>query len=236
MESARHPNRCSLDAAREARKKGDYPEALKQYSYFFEHALDGDPASLYGVRLSYCLDEWSRLGKAYPPALDALHERREVALRRFEATQEPENFHDFETISKYLDAHQEAVDSFMAYHAKDRNLAVLAVRFVWSKLVAQGAWEVCGCYLGDPRDRYKTALMKFDQAMKVSRENPDFGGADFDEQIKGWYVRDVSELLLVLTHTGQDRAATRFHSRAKSDMLRRKCSEVMSDIASRVAL
>jgi hypothetical protein len=236
MDSSTHPNRCSLEAARDARKKGEYSEALRHYAYFFEHALDGDPASLYGVRLSYCLDEWARLGKVYPPALEALNERRKEALRRFEATQEPEDFHDFEVISKYLDVHDEAIDSFMAYHATDRRLAALAVRFVWSKLVARGAWDICGCYIGDPNERYRGALLKFDQAMKVSRENPDFGGADLEKQTKGWYVRDVSELLLVLINTGQAHAGAKFRTQAESDMLRRGYAEVVSEIASQVAL
>jgi hypothetical protein len=72
MDMDRPCQRDALDNARAAFKHGDYPEALRQYDYFFDHALDDDPAALYGVRLSYCLDEWAKLGEKYPPALESL--------------------------------------------------------------------------------------------------------------------------------------------------------------------
>ena len=56
----------ALDRARAAFKEANYSRALEQYEYFFDHALDDDPHSLYGVRLSYCLAEWVRLGELYP--------------------------------------------------------------------------------------------------------------------------------------------------------------------------
>ena len=236
MDTQRSPNRDSLDVAREASRNGDHALALQNYQYFFEHALDGDSASLYGVRLSYCLAEWAKLGRMYLPAHEALEERRVEALRRLESTREPENFHDYEAISRYLDVHDDAVRQFLHYHRSDRDLASSIMRFVWTLLVSAGAWEVCYAYLGDAGQRYSKALAKFDEAIQICRENPDFGGAEFEQQIHGWYVRDVGELVLVLKNNGRIEDAKTFHAQAERDIELRGYPELSNRISSEIAL
>src|SRR6188508_2272468 len=100
--------RDALDAARAAFRDKQYPEALASYEWFFDHALDNDPAALYGVRLSYCLDEWARLGAKYPPALQRLEERRDQALKAFGSARDPERFHDFKAICEAIDGESKA--------------------------------------------------------------------------------------------------------------------------------
>ena len=231
-----HPAKDSLVLAREASRNGDYSTALENYLYFFEHALDGDPASLYGVRLSYCLDEWARLGQDFPPALVALEERRKEAIRRLEATREPEHFHDFECISRYLNRHDDAIDLFLTYHTSDPELAKSTVRFVWNMLVNGGSWEICNAYLGDYNQRYANALMKFDEAMQVSLAHRELGGAEFDAQILGWYITDVSQLILVLLNSKRMQEADAIHVRVSQDMAERGHTEVAQSIRSKVAL
>lgn len=75
--------------------------------------------------------------------------------------------------------------------------------------------------------------MKFDEAIKVGRANPQLGGIEFEELIKERYIKDVSELLLVLQHSGQEDAATSFHLRAQADMKARCCPEVAARVARR---
>jgi len=209
---------------------------LESYSHFFEHALDGDPASLYGVRLSYCLNEWARLGRKYPPALAALEARRREAIQRLETTRDPEHFHDFECISKYLGVHSDAIEQFTAYHRSDPELAKSIVRFVWSELVKIEAWALCNDYLGDANERCVNAMDKFDQALELSHAQPEFGGADFEAQIQGWYIRDVSELILVLANSGRVQEATNIQARAILDIGGRGYPVVGESISSRVAL
>lgn len=236
MESSPHQARDILDIARQAFRSGDYLTALENYSYFFEHALDGDPASLYGVRLSYCLNEWARLGRKYPPALAALEARRREALQRLETTRDPEHFHDFECISEYLGVHGDAIEQFTAYHRSDPELAKSIVRFVWSELVETEAWDLCRDYLGDADERYDNAMAKFDEAFKVSHENPEFGGADFDAQIQGWYIRDVTEIILVLANCGRVQEAKNIQARAILDSGNRGYPAIGEPISSRIAL
>ena len=233
---ALHRPRDSLDLARQAARSGHYVDALENYGYFFEHALDDDPASLYGVRLSYCLDEWVRLGRKYPPALAALEERRREALRRLMTTREPEHFHDFECISKYLGVHGEAIDQFLALHRSDAALAKSIVRFVWSNLVKGGHWEICSFYLGDVDQRYAAALAKFQEAMTVCGANPEFGGAEFEKQIQGSLISDVSELNSVLAKTSRTHEARAIMARITQDSEECGCPQVADSISSEVAL
>src|SRR5687768_13141601 len=227
MAARTHTNGNALDRAREAYESGDYPAALESYSYFFEHALDGDPASFYGVRLSYCLAEWLRLGRKYPPALMALEQRRQESIRRLEATREPEHFHDFECISKHLSVPREAMDRFLAYHRSDPALARTIVRFVWSTLVEAEYWQICNAYLENPSTKYDDALAKLDEATMVARSNPELGGTSFEQQIQGWYVRDVSELVLVLRNCGRLDEAETIQTRAIADLTDRELPQVV---------
>lgn len=54
-----------LDAGRAAAKAGRYAEALAEYQWFHEESLAIEPA-VYGVRLSYALSDWAKLGESYP--------------------------------------------------------------------------------------------------------------------------------------------------------------------------
>jgi len=231
-----HNQRDALDEARDAFHSGKYPEALEKYDYFFEHALDDDPHSLYGVRLSYCLDEWAQLGKQYPEALARLEKKRDCALARLEKTKEPERFHDYIAICKYLESPDLPIKQFRRFHSEDRELANTIVRFIWDMLVKEGLWEICISYLPDPKEKYEHSVYKFDEAMKVCKSDPSLGGEDFERQIKGWYVRDVSNILLVLKNSGQADEFSRIRECTYSDLQSRGYPELLVKIDEKVPL
>ncbi|MEW6169571.1 MAG: hypothetical protein AB1651_18045 [Pseudomonadota bacterium] len=210
--------RDALNKARSAFKAGHFAEALEQYEHFFEHALDDDPAALYGVRLSYCLAEWASLGEHYPRALERLREKAAGSLDLLTKTREPERFHDFIAICKHLKRTDEPIRQFLVYHSSDSDLAKSIVRFVWAQLVERKLWSICSEYLPDPGAKYELAIAKFDQAMEVCASDPSLGGNDFAEQIKEWYVRDVTNLLLVLTNTGRVGEAAKVRASMVADM------------------
>lgn len=206
-----------LAAARAAVTSDNYSEALEQYEYFFDHALDDDP-SYYGVRLSYCLDEWARLGKRYPIALEHLEQKADAAIVALVQTRESARFHDYVSICTYLEQEGKPVEKFLYFHASDRELAESVVQYIWSELVAAKLWAVCIAYLPVPKDEYAKALMRFDEVSAMCKEDPSFGGPGFQEQVDGWIVRDVSNLLRVLLGSGSLDDATLLQSLAKSDM------------------
>lgn len=61
-------------------EKGNHAGALDEYLWCFDHGNENS-VGFYGVRLSFLLGKISRLGKQYPPALDALKARRDAAAQ-----------------------------------------------------------------------------------------------------------------------------------------------------------
>ena len=228
--------RDALDKARASFRGGDHLEALKQYEHFFDHALDDDPHSLYGVRLSYCLNEWAKLGENYPPALDRLMVKAKESVALLNQTRNPERFHDYIAICRYLKCQEQPIELFLAYHETDRSLANSVVRYIWDQLVQRNLWEVCATYLPKPKEKYDTVLSKFDQALRVCMSDPTLGGDEFEEQIKGWYVRDVANLLLVLKNIGDMEAAATLEKSMIADMKSRGYPELVARVNERFAL
>ncbi len=228
--------RDSLDDARKAFRSGNYSEALEKYEYFFEHALDDDPHSLYGVRLSYCLDEWAKLGKKFPEAIERLELKKKESLILLEKTKEPECFHDYISICKYLESPELPVEQFLQFHSEDRELANVIVRFIWEELVKREKWEVCSIYLLNPMEKYGTAITKFDEAMKVCKSDPDLGGEDFERQIEGWYIRDICNILLVLKNSGKINDVSLIREQVAIDMKDRNYNKLKAKIDEKVAL
>ena len=64
--------------ARALQQKGKLKEALDEYLWCFDHGREHS-MGFAGVRLSFLLSDISQLGRSYPPALDALRERRDTA-------------------------------------------------------------------------------------------------------------------------------------------------------------
>ncbi|OWY69622.1 hypothetical protein B7486_19910 [cyanobacterium TDX16] len=67
-----------MDYAQALVQKGKHKEALKEFLWCFDHGLEHRQAFA-GVRLSFLLSDIHRLGASYPPALEALQERRDAA-------------------------------------------------------------------------------------------------------------------------------------------------------------
>lgn len=68
--------RARLSAGQLAAREGRYEEALREYVWFHDHALDHEQ-SLYGVRLSFALSYWMDLAKEYPEARKKLEDIRD---------------------------------------------------------------------------------------------------------------------------------------------------------------
>ena len=114
--------RKALANARAFFKTGEFAAALAQYEYFFDHAIE-EEESLYGVRLSYCLDEWARLGSKYPPALQRLQFKAEEAHDLLLRTRKSDRFHDYIAICEYLHRDEAPIELFLTLHKTDRELA-----------------------------------------------------------------------------------------------------------------
>lgn len=75
-----------MDSAETLVVEGKHAEALGLYLRCFDEG-ESDP-SFVGVRVSFLLGHIERLGAVYPPAMDALRQRRDAALNAMVATTE----------------------------------------------------------------------------------------------------------------------------------------------------
>jgi hypothetical protein len=139
-----------LDQARDLAREGRYPEALERHLWFHEHALDYRP-SLSGVRLSFALGDWLRLGERYPPARDALvavRDRTAAAMTAGNWT--ARGFQDVAAINHQLGEEAETGALFLNLRQADPALAVLIARDAEEGLIARREYAVLGEYLADP--------------------------------------------------------------------------------------
>ncbi len=222
----------ALDKARDAARAGDYAAAAQAYEYFFDHALELD-RSYYGVRLSYCLEEWSDVGDQYPPARERLRQKSAAALALAKQSRDPEKFHDYHAICRALKCPGEAVAAFLDIHTADPDFAASIFRFIRRDLVAAKEWEICGSYLQQPDKQYRHFLEAFDGALKHGRDSRQ------DEAIrfaKDWFAENMADLLLVLKYTGRNEEADIIQEQMSLDLMSRGMPELADDVADKINL
>jgi len=94
--------RARLTAGQVAAREGRYEEALREYAWFHDHALEHEQ-SFYGVRLSFALAYWIDLAKDYPEARRKLEEIRDRKTKILvTGGGNRELFHDVSSINYYL--------------------------------------------------------------------------------------------------------------------------------------
>jgi hypothetical protein len=133
---------------------GRYAEALERHLWFHEHALDYQP-SLVGVRLSFALGDWLRLGEQYPPAREALvavRDRTVAAMRAGNWT--ARGFQDAAAINHHLGDEAETGLLFLDLRRADPALAAQVARFAEEGLIVRREYALLGEYLEDPVGHY----------------------------------------------------------------------------------
>jgi hypothetical protein len=142
--------RNRLTTAQAAANVGDYETALSEHIWFHHHALEYQP-SLYGVRLSFALSYWKKLGDVYPPAMVALRKIRDdktASLLRGEADREI--FHDVASINKYLEEDASTYDLFRTLHENAPAFAQQCSTLAIDAIVAAKDFLLAARYSPDP--------------------------------------------------------------------------------------
>lgn len=102
-----------LDQIQKLVDQKDYPAALEAHIWFHENILDHDPSNV-GVRSSFALSDWVKLGSLYPPAIVALEEirDREEQKCRNKNFSDEESFRDAVSINRSLDQSGRSISLF----------------------------------------------------------------------------------------------------------------------------
>ena len=136
----------ALDAARDLAAKGEYDQALEKHIWFHDHALGVDQ-SYYGVRLSFALSDWVKLGENYPKALSRLKAIRDEKASRLLAGEENRDlFHDVESINDHLGEMKATVELFKTIDASQPDFAASVYELAVESLVVFQELELARKY------------------------------------------------------------------------------------------
>lgn len=223
-----------LQRGQEAAAAGRYEEALRDYIWFHEHALEHEP-SLYGVRLSFALWYWMELANEYPEARTALKRIRDVKTARLlNAEANRDLFHDVESINERLQNEEATYELFSALDRAQPEFAAVCADLAMPAIVKAEDFEMARRYTPSPGDvlrRYSEALNQDIEALE--REPP--SKAPRLEAYVQIYVRRVRLLLTILRGNNEspeaDAVAVRALELVKSASVRDAVREGLQNAA-----
>ena len=188
--------------AQEAAREGRHEEALREYLWFHEHALEHEPA-MYGVRLSFALGAWLELGQAYPKALAALKEIRDrKTMQLASGSGNRELFHDVESINECLEEDRATYELFLKLQAINPALARECAGLAMPAVVKATDFRLARNFIGDPAAKIRkwSAVLNEDIA-DLAKEPP--RDAPVQDAYVHIYAERVSLLLAVLNGVGE---------------------------------
>jgi tetratricopeptide (TPR) repeat protein len=202
-----------LNSARTAADEGRYEEALREYIWFHEHALDHEPA-LYGVRLSFALAYWIDLSKVYPEARVALEQMRDRKVAKLlKGEGDRATFHDVARMNEFLDCEHATSDLFVTIDAAFPDLASQCASLALPALVKAGDCQLARRYLPAPAEtlrRFSDALNE--DADELTSDQP-LHAPTLDAYVY-IYAERVLLLAAVLRGVGESDEAERIEAKA----------------------
>jgi hypothetical protein len=204
-----------LDRAAAARREGRYAEALEHHRWFHENAPAEDPA-LRGVRLSFALSDWGRLGELYPPARDALVAARDEARERvLSGASGRDAVADVAAIDEELGDEHLTHELFRRLDAEDPELARDCGRIAFPLLAARGDHELARRYLDpDALVRWYGRLFADSLAVEPRPRPPGPPGRTHREYAVRHHADRVGLVLGVLAAAGEHDVARRVREQA----------------------
>jgi tetratricopeptide (TPR) repeat protein len=204
------------DALRRAQayaQQGQFQKALQEHVWFHNNALQVD-RSYYGVRLSFALDDWVKLGSKYPPALEELKTIRDKKTSLLAGGDpNPELFHDVDAINEHLGDTRSTAALFKQIDARNPAFAGSLYEIAEQSLIAAGEYPLARKYLGDPQARFATATNNFQRGLVFAANHLQNGdiARKATEQI---FSERVVRLLTVLDKTGNSPGARAIQTQA----------------------
>lgn len=196
------------DKAKQLDSEGRYEEALADYLWCFDTGMP-HVSSYKGVRVSFLLHAIAELGTKYPPALDALRERRDKAQQQFLADSKDKNaIADFSRLNQYLGEQDKSLEVFNSLAPDDKRRSILAYDVKDQLLEAKRYNEFVSAY------PYKSIAQQFDaitdpehMAKAPSRDNT---------RLKQFAARSAADDIEALAGSGDLSHASEFITKVLS--------------------
>ena len=146
---------------------GKYAEALERCLWFHDHALEKDP-SMTGVRLSFSLADWKKLGDLYPPALKAMMEVRDKKTAQISEGKEDSAklFHDVVALNRTLEVPQKSIELFETVIAKSSTLAKKDWHYIKSTLFEEKRYDIIKNFITHPLTEYSSIKSSYNLEME----------------------------------------------------------------------
>lgn len=205
--------RGHLDAGQTAAREGRYEDALREYVWFHNHALEENEA-LRGVRLSYALLYWTELGALYPEALRQLEAIRDQKSTKLIAGEGGAGlFRDVAAINESFGATEQTWRLYQQLDELQPELAKACAQAALPSIVAARDYRLARKIMPPPEARIRRLTHS------MNRDVADIKNEPFTRAPKRWayigiYAESVREILLVLNGTGDAAEACRLEALA----------------------
>lgn len=153
-------------------RAGEYEAALERHQWYHDNALRINKAQ-YGVRLSFALSAWKKLGEKYPPALAALTALRDQGTQTVLAGKaQPELFHDVISINHTLAEEDQSVKLFKTLDKTQPDFARRCFHFMEDTLISAGEVDLFTRCSGDSVAFLQRKIKAHQQLMAIIQKGP----------------------------------------------------------------
>lgn len=193
-----------LRAAQVSAHEGRYADALSEYIWFHEHALEEEPA-LRGVRLSFALGYWLELAGQYPPARAALQGIRDEKTRRLEnGAEDWELFNDVTAINRELCNDEATYDLFCLINGRNPAFAARCARVATPAIVKAYDFKLARSFIPDPEQAIEQLASRFNHGIgRANRAStPERRTSTIDAEVR-IYSDDVAMLAQIVGMAGE---------------------------------
>ncbi len=201
-----------LNEARQLAADGRFEEALQKHVWLHDYVLQEQP-SYYGVRLSFALSEWVKLGAKYPKALNVLTEiRANKTARLLNSEHSRDLFHDVMAINRSLKEADATVKLFKQLENSSSAFAAEIYTLADKALVDAGEYALARKYLDDPKSHLESARQHLEEGLRRSTKGPVRDAARRAHQ--KIFTDDVVRLITILKNSSEAALAVEIQSEA----------------------
>lgn len=197
-----------LQAARMAAQEGRFSEALSEYIWFHEHALEERP-SLHGVRLSFALGYWLELAEQYPPARAALQSVLDEKTARLErGDQDWELFNDVTAINRESGKDEATYDLFVLINKANPAFAARCVEVAMPAIVKAADFTLARSFIRDPEKSVEQLASRLIEGIEWANRSlhPERQADITDHKIR-LYAEEVGMLTQIVHMSGDSERA-----------------------------
>ncbi len=162
-----------LAEARTLANVGRLGEALACYEWYFANAVRIDRAHR-GVRRSFVLSDWAKLGEVYPAARVSLIQQFTAAAECAKETGEIEAFLDADATSDYLGMQEAFIDLLRDMMSRWPEIARKVYPEVILRVIEQDRHREFRALLGDPAPILRSEAFVLEDVLARKNSNPEF--------------------------------------------------------------